>query len=1238
MNKKLQAAASRRSPVNDGASDRPAKSTVAPKKKRATSKPLNDGLYWVGIGASAGGLEALREVLKALPKNAQNITYIIAQHLSPKHQSMLVQLLGRETTMTVEEVRNGLVPEGGTIYITPPNSDVFVRDGEMHLSRPPSELSPKPSVDYFFATLAQEIGDHAIGVILSGTGSDGSHGVRAVKAEGGLTIAQDPEEAKYDGMPANAIGAGCVDLVLPAAKIGPQILSIIRTPSNLKLLQEEEITRSTMHELLHLLKERSGVDFRDYKSGTLYRRINRRMTACATTSVDDYLDYVKRAPNELDLLFKDIMISVTYFFRDTEAFTSLTSVIKKLLADKGPGSDIRIWIPGCATGEEAYSIVILFAEAAGGIRQLQQNYSFQLFATDIDTDALSLGRKGVYSATTLESMAPDIRDRYFRHKEESYEIIKSVRDMVMFSRHNVFSDPPFLRLDFISCRNLLIYFNAKLQATVMNLFHYALNPNGILYLGKSEALGNAASLFQPIDNRAKIYQRKLVSSYEAIRSAKASYSTVSKNVTPATPAAQTKSNHDFPDAVIAALSPDSLLIDENMNLLRVYGDVQPYTQLSPGEASTNLVSIARKEFRQELRALVYKVVRERDQQAVLPKKLVIDGKTCRINIHIRPLPLKNSGERLLLVSFEQTKEIVSEVEDQDGRTRTDPMLAELEQELAATKEHLQTVVEELETSNEELQSTNEEMQSTNEELQSSNEELETANEELQSTNEELLTVNEELQIKSAELSNSNEDLENIKESINIPIIVVDKTLRVTRHNACASEIFLLNDNSIGETIGNIGTRIDVPDLRTNIVKVIENGVFEERRLKSGERFHIERIQPYRDGDGRVNGAVLTYFDDTYQQQMLEELRVSQERYRLATEGSQAGMWDWDITANTMVWSDLLLRMLGIRDPDFTASLDELKERIHEQDRRDIMDILQAHLDRGFEFDVEFRMRRENGTYFWANASGQAMWGERKDPQRMTGFIYDVTERRQTLEHLSRTNESLERFAYVCSHDLKEPARSIENFASLVLQDFSEQLDADGKTYVKYIHECAMLMQQMVKGILNYSQLESKNLAFEDIDLEQELAKVLDNLKLSIEEADATITHDPLPLIRADRMQIFQLFLNLIGNALKFCRGRKPKVHISVEDTSRGVKFGVHDNGIGIKPEHLQKIFNVFQRLNRREEFPGTGVGLSICQKVVNRHGGRLWVESEFGKGSSFYFDLPYHPSRSIARATETIAG
>jgi len=556
---KAKKAKTKKTPVKKSASKSKAK------KAKNTEEHNDEKLFWVGIGASAGGLEALRSFVAKLPKTgAHNTTYIVAQHLSPKHQSMLVQLLGRETDITVEELSDGQKPKANVMYITPPDRDVFVIDGTLQLRAPMSEFSPKPSVDYFFTTLAEDQKEQAIGVILSGTGSDGSHGMRAIRAAGGMTLAQDVKTAKFDGMPGSAIDTGCVDMILPPEKMGKRIAALIKSPHNMALLQEET-QRTDIQELLFLLKERAGVDFKEYKTGTLYRRINRRMSACSTTNLEEYLDYIRATPSELDELYGDILICVTNFFRDSEAFEALKKSIKEIVDSKDPGDPIRIWVPGCATGEEAYSIVILFAECVGGLAKLS-NYNFQLFASDLDPDTLSHARKGSYAATTLENVDPKIKEKYFRHRENAYEIIKSVRDLVVFSKHNVFEDPPFLRLDLISCRNLLIYFNTKLQSTVMSLFHYSLKQNGLLFLGKSESLGHSANLFQAIDSKAKIFKSKFITNAGKDNLTKSTYTAVRRIEAPAIAAAQ-KTVHDLPDAVIHALSPDSLLIDENMDHL-----------------------------------------------------------------------------------------------------------------------------------------------------------------------------------------------------------------------------------------------------------------------------------------------------------------------------------------------------------------------------------------------------------------------------------------------------------------------------------------------------------------------------------------------------------------------------------------------------------------------------------------------------------------------------------------------
>ncbi|MBA4749704.1 MAG: hypothetical protein H2057_03685 [Alphaproteobacteria bacterium] len=525
----------------------------------------------------------------------------------------------------------------------------------MYLPQPISPISPKPSVDNFFTSLAESAGDHAIGIILSGTGSDGAHGMRAIRAVGGITIAQEPITAKYDGMPKSAIETGCVDLVLPLKSMIQELFKIMRTPNHLRILKGDDIQRTNIQELLHLLKERHSVDFKDYKTGTLYRRINRRMAACNVYNLNEYLEHIHKNSEELNTLFKDIMISVTNFFRDADCFGDLKESIVEIVKNKAPNEPMRVWVPGCATGEEAYSIAILFAEACGGITAMSKKFRLQIFATDIDTDALTRARKGIYPESTLSNVEVAVRERYFRTRENAYEITKPLRDLVVFSRHNVFEDPPFLRMDLIACRNLLIYFNAKLQHSVLSLFHYAMQPDGVFFLGKSESLGHSVNLFQILDSKHKLYKRKLVSSGEYAQQSRANYATTAPLKKIDIPGLQSanKSMHDLPDAFIEALSPDSLLIDENMDIIRVYGDVHAYTQLSPGGISMNLLSLARKEFRQELRALVFKIIREQKSYTVLPKKLELQGKLYEINIVIRLLHLKHTPERLILVSFEK---------------------------------------------------------------------------------------------------------------------------------------------------------------------------------------------------------------------------------------------------------------------------------------------------------------------------------------------------------------------------------------------------------------------------------------------------------------------------------------------------------------------------------------------------------------------------------------------------------
>jgi len=859
-----------------------------PKRTRAR----RSNLYVVGIGASAGGLEALRPFVANLPLTV-NMAYVIVQHLSPAYRSMMVQLLGRETKLPVEEIKDGTVLAANTIYITPPNKDVRIKNSTLWLREPSAPLGPKPSVDVFFASLAEDRGQHAIGVILSGTGSDGAHGMRAIKASGGLTIAQDPETAKYDGMPKAAIDSGCVDQTLAPDGIGPELASISRFPRPVVNQKSEETkTQDTITEIFHLVRKHTSVDFSQYKLNTIRRRLERRMAANRIETLAAYLDLVRHEPAELDLLCKDILISVTSFFRDGKAFDDVKVTLAELLATKRPGDSIRIWVPACATGEEAYTFAIMLTELLG---DAARSFKIQVFATDIDLDAMRHARKGTYSATTVEGLDRAYVSKYFDPMGQNYQIKKPIREMVVFARQDLIKDPPFVKVDVISCRNVLIYFNADLQSRIFQVFHYALNPEGHLFLGKSESVGSHSDLFRPIKATSKIFQKRLGGQRPASPVFGAFRLKPPEGSDTMLPVGGTTIETVVRDGFVKACMPASVAINENLDILFYHGDVDTFVRFPQGRPNQNLGKLIADDFRIDLRGLVHRA-RESGEVAIGSKRdLRTREGDIQARLVVRPLHLEGGHEGLFLVSCDKV-EVPAEAGVAEAALPPggEIRLLELEQELVATREHLQTVVEELETSNEELQALNEEMQAANEELQSSNEELETSNEELQSTNEELTTVNEELQVRTSDLAGVNADLKNVQDNIGFPLLVVDKALRITRFTHQAARLFGLQPSDAGQLITAVPSQLHIQDLRNLLIDVISNDTAHEQILEADGRIYRMGIVPYRDLREQTAGAILTFIDETDLRTIQKDLEASivglnaaQEEARLAKEVAEA---------------------------------------------------------------------------------------------------------------------------------------------------------------------------------------------------------------------------------------------------------------------------------------------------------------------------------------------------------------
>ncbi|MEM7061214.1 MAG: chemotaxis protein CheB [Pseudomonadota bacterium] len=810
--------------------------------------------FWVGLGASAGGLEALRAVAKNLVPGV-NAIYVIVQHMSPQHKSLLASLIGRETDLDVVEITDDLKPVPNTVYVAPSNADLIVKSGHLKLLEPSKEFaSPKPSVDRFFRSMADHCGKHAIGIVVSGTGSDGTYGVDAIRAAGGYVIAQSEDTAKYFGMPDSAIKSGAVDSIMAPEDMGSKIAQLVAGHDADLCFDAPTDGGDPLSAVMAALRSHGKVDFSEYKPSTVRRRIERRITALGLKDLDSYAEYMASHPPEVSALFKDMLISVTSFFRDPVEYTALADQLKPLLADC-ENKVFRIWVPGCATGEEAFSIAILILEGLGGLDALDQTH-LQIFATDVDVEALTIARRGFYPSVALEDVPEDLRNKYFTRSGGGYTIHSSIRDCVIFTNHNLCEDPPFSNIDLITCRNLLIYFSTQLQQKVMTRLHYALNPNGLMLLGKSESLSGSEDLFRQLSSDAKVYRPRT-----RIDQRKAN---VAQLISKGRRATETQLSEEYRqnlgilqsmfDALVRAVGPDCLLVTSDFQIKRVYGNVDQFISLSEGDVRGVNIGMIRSQFRHEVRTLTTLALRDTEPRFGHERPLEDTSGTC-VQIAVYPLPPANGAEELAVVAFRRWEVEIDPAVDIDlAEASTPAQVAVLERELNITRNSLQQTVEELETTNEELQALNEELQSGNEELQSTNEELETANEELQSTNEELITVNEELQINSQELSLINQELDSILANIPAPTLVVDHGLHIIRCSESARDLFSIDPNLGRPHLSQCVRPPNYPDLAAMIGEVIQVGSRVEQSFETDGGAGKIIAAPYFNPKGELTGA------------------------------------------------------------------------------------------------------------------------------------------------------------------------------------------------------------------------------------------------------------------------------------------------------------------------------------------------------------------------------------------------
>lgn len=837
----------------------------------------------VGVGASAGGLEAFSQLLEHLPDDT-GMAYVFVQHLDPQHASLLTELLARKSHMPVTQVIDETAVAANHVYVIPPNTDLVIEAGHLRLTARSEPAGRHLPIDAFLQSLADERGEQAIGVVLSGAASDGSRGLAAIKSAGGVTFAQDPESAKYAGMPQSAIAAQVVDFVLAPPAIAQELARIGRHPYVARPKAAEAAATlpgddpGKLDAIFEILRGAFGVDFTDYKFPTIRRRVGRRMLLHTIDDLADYVTLLRRDPDEVAALYHDILIMVTEFFRDPGSFAALRKeVLPAIVRARGPESPIRIWVPGCATGEEAYSLAISLLDV---IAELKARRSLKVFATDINERDLARARAGSYPETIAASVPPDLLRRYFVTVNGNYQVGKAVREMCVFARHDLTRDPPFSRLDLVSCRNVLIYLGAALQKRVVPLLHYALRPDGYLVLGSSETVGGFDELFAPVDRKHKIYARRSSPSpivpgiaYPAPAPAPAAAGGAPPAQRPARPGPLTHADRadlqELADsAILGSFAPASVVVDAALDVVQFRGDTEPFLAHRPGQASLNLLQMARGGLAVELRGAVADA--KRTAGAVERQRIahLVGQRTVLLDLHVVPIS-SAAGQQYCLVVFEQ----VSAWADAGGAAAGEDggalgadapaaaVCARLREELIDTRRHLENVIEDKEATNEELRAANEEIQSSMEELQSINEELETAKEELQSTNEELVTVNDELQGRNTELGLVNDDLTNLLDSVNVPLIIIGRDLRIRRFTPGTEKVLNVIAGDIGRPITDLQLKIDIPDLQAMLVGVIETMTATEREVRDqAGRWYAMHVRPYKTADNRIDGAVLTLFD------------------------------------------------------------------------------------------------------------------------------------------------------------------------------------------------------------------------------------------------------------------------------------------------------------------------------------------------------------------------------------------
>jgi two-component system CheB/CheR fusion protein len=1215
----------------------------------------------VGLGASAGGVAALQRFFAATPARS-GMAYVAIQHLSPEHESLMADILGRCTSMPVRQIEDGMPVEPDHVYVIRPGHTVTLEDGILRLGEPIEKRGHRRPVDDFFRSLAREQREAAIAVILSGTGTNGTAGAQAIKAAGGLCIAQDPDVADFPGMPQSVIHAGYADQVLKTEDIPAVLERYVHHPylepdaaGRARAVRELERHRGQLHEILALVRAHTGHDFTPYKTGTVLRRIQRRMGLLGVTDLETYGARLRESSPEISALANDLMINVTGFFRDPEAWEALREAVVRPLVEARPArSTIRAWVTACASGEEAYSLAMLMTEEA---ERAGKSFEVKIFATDTADKPMAFARAGVYPGGIEGDLSAERLERFFEKEEHTYRIKKNLRDQVVFAPQDVLHDPPFSRLDVVTCRNLLIYLEPEAQRRALALMHFSLREGGYLFLGNAESIGEADSLFHVVSKRWRIYQR--------VGSAQTHIAELPTMV-PREPGGRAAAHVPAPvslrpsttlmiqAALLEEFGPPTAVVDANGRIVYFHGDAGPFLQPPSGEITQNLLEMVRLPLRSAVRNALRQAMAE--QRPITAASESPEAGAAPLRIIAAPM-LFSPALQHFRVSFVQAR-----VPDgtEAGGMRPVPAAAPvepgrgdpaLEEELRHLRRELQMSVEAFEATNEELKAANEEVTSVNEELQSANEELETSKEELQSLNEELVTVNGQLQTKVLDLEALTNDLDNLLSSTDIAVVFLDRELNVRRFTPAIQDLLQLIPADIGRPLADLAQKFTDGDLIRDAEQVIAKlAPLESEVLSHSGRWYLRRTLPYRTEDDRIDGAVITFVDITARKQAEHAIEAERARLRAVLEQMPAAVLLVEAPsgrlqlanrqAATLFNQPFPLPLIG---HDWTGIHSGFRGshaggRSYELPEWPLARALAAGET---VLDEELEFTRPDGVHATVSMSAAPIRNAAGEMIAAVATFWDITDRKATDQHLhealqaaqqlrtsaERANRAKDEFISTVSHELRTPLNTIRLWSRMLLSGTlrTQEVVEGGRM----VERAALAQQQLIDDLLDVSRMAAGQLrlALRDTPLIPVVQNAIEAVRPLAEGHQIAFAAELSPEVGTvciDPARIQQVIWNLLANAVKFTP-QGGRVAIDVRRQDGTVEIEVTDTGIGIRPEFLPHVFDRFRQGNTgaARRYGGLGLGLAIAKQLAELHGGTITARSEGeGLGATFTVHLP----------------